>query len=79
MLKNKMESYVRIERRGLKNLTYPYMGIGWVKNCQNHPYVNNGTESESPWEHSLSHCDHWPIVLTSPVMNDMKSTSGIQD
>ena len=36
-----MESYVRIEGRGLKNLTYPYMGVGGVKNCQNHPYVIN--------------------------------------
>ena len=33
-----MESYVRIGRRGLKNLTYPYMEVGGVKNCQNHPY-----------------------------------------
>ena len=41
MLKNEMESYVRIGRRGLKNLTYPYMGVGEVKNCQNHPYVIN--------------------------------------
>ena len=35
-----MESYVRIWERGLKNLTYPYMGVGG-KNCQNHPYVIN--------------------------------------
>ena len=36
MLKNEMESYVR----GLKNLTYPYMGVGGrAKNCKNHPYV----------------------------------------
>ena len=28
MLKNEMESYVRIWGRGLKNLTYPYMGEG---------------------------------------------------
>ena len=27
---------------GLKNPTYPYMWIGGVKNCQNHPYVING-------------------------------------
>ena len=27
MLENEMESYVRIGRRGLKNLTYPYMGL----------------------------------------------------
>ena len=34
--------YVKIGGRGLKNLTYPYMGIGWgVKNFQNHPYVIN--------------------------------------
>ena len=26
--------------RGLKNLTYTYIGVwGGVKNCQNHPYV----------------------------------------
>ena len=36
-----MESYVRIGGRGLKNLTYPYMGVREVKNCQNHPYVIN--------------------------------------
>ena len=34
-----MKSYVRIGGRGLKNLTYPYMRVGRVKNCQNHPYV----------------------------------------
>ena len=28
MLKNEMESYVRTWGRGLKNLTYPYMGVG---------------------------------------------------
>ena len=39
MLKNEMEPYVRIEGRGLKNITYPYMR--GVKNCQNHPYVIN--------------------------------------
>ena len=36
-----MESYVRIGGRGLKNLTYAYMGVGGVKNCQNHAYVIN--------------------------------------
>ena len=36
-----MESYLRIVERGLKNLTYPYMGVGGVKNYQNHPYVIN--------------------------------------
>ena len=37
-----MESYVRIGVRGLKNLMYPYMGVGGgVRNCQNHPYVIN--------------------------------------
>ena len=40
-VKNEVESYVRIGRRGLKNLTYPYVGVGAVKNCQNHPYVIN--------------------------------------
>ena len=34
-----MESYVRIGGRGLKNLSYPYMAVEGVKNCQNHPYV----------------------------------------
>ena len=37
MLKNKVESYVRIGGRGLKNLTYAYVGV--VKNCQNHDYL----------------------------------------
>ena len=41
MLKNEMESYVRIGGRGLKNLTYTYMGVEWVKIFQNHPYVIN--------------------------------------
>ena len=37
-----MESYVKIEGRGMKNLMYLYMGVGeGVKNCQNHPYVIN--------------------------------------
>ena len=43
MLKNEMESYV-IGERGLENLTYPFMSVEGVKNCQNHPYVIN----ESP-------------------------------
>ena len=36
-----MESYVRIEGRGLKNLTYAYMGVEGAKNFQNHAYVIN--------------------------------------
>ena len=36
-----MESYVRIRGRGLKNLTYAYMGVERSKNCQNYPYVIN--------------------------------------
>ena len=40
MLKNEMESYVRVGGRGLKNLTYPYMGEGG-KNVQNHPFIIN--------------------------------------
>jgi hypothetical protein len=36
-----MESYVRIGGRGLKNITYPYMGGGGVKYFQNHIYVIN--------------------------------------
>ena len=43
MLKKEMESYLRIWGKGLKNLMYPYMGVGEeaIKNCQNHPYVIN--------------------------------------
>ena len=41
MLKNEMESYVKVRARGLNNLTYPYMGVGGVKNFENHPYVIN--------------------------------------
>ena len=53
MLKNEMEYYVRIRGRGLKNLTYPYMGVGGgVKNCQNHPFVIN----EWPLVYLLSVC-----------------------
>ena len=36
-----MKSYVRIGGRDLKSPTYPYMVVGGVKNCQNHPYVIN--------------------------------------
>ena len=36
-----MKSYVRIGGRGLKNFTYPDMGVGGVKNCQYCPYVIN--------------------------------------
>ena len=35
-----MESYVTGER-GLTNFTHAYMGVGGVKNCQNHAYVIN--------------------------------------
>ena len=35
------KSYVRIGGRGLKNHTFPYMGVRGVKNCQNHPYAIN--------------------------------------
>ena len=41
MLKNEMVSYVRIGGRDLKNLTYPYMVVGVVKNCQNYAYIIN--------------------------------------
>ena len=55
MLKNEMESYVRIGGRGLKNLTYPYMGVGGgVKNCQNHPYVIN----------------EWPLIYIKTEIQD---------
>ena len=40
-LKNEMESDVRIGGKGLKNLTYPYMGVGGIKNCKDHPCVIN--------------------------------------
>ena len=51
MFKNEMESYVRIGKRGLKNFTYPYMGVGKrVKNCQNHPYVINEWPLSTPSE-----------------------------
>ena len=36
-----MKSYVRIGGSSLKNLTYAYMGVGGVKNYQNHAYVIN--------------------------------------
>jgi hypothetical protein len=39
MLKNEMESYVRIGERALKNLTDPYVEIEGNKNCQNRPFV----------------------------------------
>ena len=39
MLKNEMESNVRIRGRGLKNLRYPYVGVCGGKHWQNHPYV----------------------------------------
>ena len=29
------------KNRGLRNLIYPYMGIGRVKNCQYHLYIIN--------------------------------------
>ena len=57
MLKNEMESYVRIEGRGLKNFMYPYMGVGGVKNCQNHPYVIN----------------EWPLIPTSSSLSTRNS------
>ena len=54
-MKNEMESYVRIGGGVWKNLTYPCMGVGGFKNCQNHPYVINewplasaDTRDESP-------------------------------
>ena len=43
MLKNEIESYVRIGGKGLKNIKVILYGGkgGGVKNCQNHPYVIN--------------------------------------
>ena len=53
MLKNQMESYVRIGGRGLKNLTCPYMGIGGSKIAKiiltllmNGPLLGSGFEPE---------------------------------
>ena len=54
MLKNEMESHVRLGRRGLKNLTYLYMGAGRVKNGQNQPYVIN--------EWPLIHIDSYTLI-----------------
>ena len=51
-----MESYVRIGGRGLKNLTYPYMGVGGMKNFQNHPYVIN----------------EWPLTACEVYEKDME-------
>ena len=39
MLKNEIESYVRTRGRGLKNLTYSYMGVGGSKIAKNNPYI----------------------------------------
>ena len=39
MLKDEMESYVKIE--GFENSYVPLQGGRGVKNCQNHPYVIN--------------------------------------
>ena len=36
-----MESYVKMEEKGLKNLTYAYMVVGGVKIFQNHAYLIN--------------------------------------
>ena len=42
MLKNEMESYVRIGGRGFEKSYVPlHGGRGGVKNFQNHPYVIN--------------------------------------
>ena len=41
MLKNEMESYVRIGGRGFKKSYVPLHGGRGVKNWQNHPYVIN--------------------------------------
>ena len=42
---------------GFENLTYPYMGVGEVENCQNHPYVIN------EWLHRLYKYNHVPFTL----------------
>ena len=58
-----MESYVRIGGRGLKNLTYSYMGVGGgVKNCLNHPYVIN----EWPLSTRVTSC-----LLHGPFLNGL--------
>ena len=42
MLKNEMESYIRIEGNGFEKSYVPlHGGREGVKNCQNHPYVIN--------------------------------------
>ena len=41
--------------KGLKHLTYPYMRVGGVKNCQNHPYVINKLPLTIDWtDHAVS-------------------------
>ena len=48
----KLNAILRKNRgRGLKNLTYPYMGVGRVNNCQNHSYVIN----------------EWPLTDLRPI------------
>ena len=53
MLKKEIESYLRTGGRGLKNLTYAYMGVREVKNCQNHAYVINKWPLKCPKSYLL--------------------------
>ena len=55
MLKNEMESYVRLRGRRLKNVTYLYIGVSRVKNCQNHPFIIN----KWPLTQFLGHYSLW--------------------
>ena len=73
----------------MKNLTYPYMGIGGVKNCQNDPYVINerplinptpNPQSGGPGSISIAPRDWVSVLVTSFDMHgphwDYSSTPG---
>ena len=56
MLKNEMESYVRIGEMGLKYFTYSYLGVGrGVKKCQNNPYVKLMNGPKGLWSTQSLH------------------------
>ena len=64
MLKNEMESYVRIGGRSLKNVTYPYMGVGGgSKISKNHPYVINEWSLTRTLIHNAFSYLHIHIIL----------------
>ena len=61
-----MESYVRLGRRGFKSLTYAYMEVEGVKNCQNRFYVIN----------------EWPLRKhkeNDPAQNVLLKTKDLQE